>query len=83
MQKFNPCDISIIDASFEESGTSVDVSDDVAKDTLTILREVVNCLDTTHKNKLNDLLSELYVEASAAAPADSAKTPAADTTKKK
>lgn len=63
LQKFNPCDISIIDASFEESGTSVDVSDDVAKDTLTILREVVNCLDTTHKNKLNDLLSELYVEA--------------------
>ena len=64
LQKHNPCDISVIDASFENAGTlNEEESSDVAKDTLTILREVVATLDTTHKNKLNDLLSELYLEA--------------------
>ena len=64
LQKHNPCDISVIDASFENAGQGHEIDDgDVAKDTLTILREVVTSLETTHKNKLNDLLSELYIEA--------------------
>lgn len=63
LQKYNPCDISIVDASFETGSLVEDVDADEAKDTLTILHEVVQSLETQHKNKLNNFLSELYVEA--------------------
>lgn len=63
LQKFNPHDISVIDASVDEIVLSENFTSDETKDTLSILREVVQELDTEHKNKLTSLLSELYVEA--------------------
>jgi hypothetical protein len=63
LQKHNPCDISIVDASFETGSLMEEVDSNEAKDTLTILREVVQSLETQHRNKLNDFLSELYIEA--------------------
>ena len=63
IQKSNPCDVSVIEASFEEL-TNEDESFDETKDTLTILKECVDTLEMgTHKNQLNDLLRDLYIEA--------------------
>ena len=63
LQKHNPCDISVIDSSFEHISHE-DENFDETKDTLTILKECVECLEVdAHKNMLNDLLRELYTEA--------------------
>lgn len=63
LQKHNPADISVIESTIEDSN-SEDVSIDEAKDTLTILKECVELLDVgEHKNPLNDLLRDLYIEA--------------------
>lgn len=63
IQKSNPCDVSVIEASLEEL-TNEDETFDETKDTLTILKECVDSLEiTTHKNQLNDLLRDLYIEA--------------------
>lgn len=63
LQKHNPADLSVIESAFEE-GISDDVDIDQAKDTLTILKECVESLEINeHKNALNDLLRELYLEA--------------------
>lgn len=63
LQKQNPSDLSVIESAFEEGGTdALDI--DEAKDTLTILKECVDSLDVEeHKNSLNDLLRDLYLEA--------------------
>lgn len=63
LHKLNPADLSVIEAAFED-GISEDVDIDQAKDTLTILKECVECLEVDeHKNSLNDLLRDLYLEA--------------------
>jgi hypothetical protein len=63
LQKHNPADLSVIESAFED-GISDDVDIDQAKDTLTILKECVDSLEIDeHKNALNDLLRELYLEA--------------------
>lgn len=63
LQKHNPADLSVIESAFEE-GISDNVDIDEAKDTLTILKECVDSLEIDeHKNALNDLLRELYLEA--------------------
>lgn len=63
LQKHNPADLSVIESAFED-GISEDVDIDEAKDTLTILKECVDSLEIEdHKNSLNDLLRDLYLEA--------------------
>jgi len=63
LQKNNPADISVIESAFE-NGLSDQDDIDQAKDTLTILKECVDTLNVDeHKNSLNDLLRELYIEA--------------------
>jgi DNA repair exonuclease SbcCD nuclease subunit len=63
IQKSNPCDVSVIESSFEEL-TGDDETFDETKDTLTILKECVDTLEIgAHKNQLNDLLRDLYIEA--------------------
>jgi DNA repair exonuclease SbcCD nuclease subunit len=63
LQKNNPADLSVIESAFED-GISDDVDIDQAKDTLTILKECVDALEVDeHKNALNDLLRDLYLEA--------------------
>lgn len=63
IQKNNPHDVSVVEASFEEL-TGDDETFDETKDTLTILKECVESLEIgTHKNLLNDLLRDLYIEA--------------------
>ena len=63
LQKYNPTDLSVIESSIE--GGEIDSVDiDQAKDTLSILKECVDALEVpNHKNALNDLLRELYIEA--------------------
>ena len=62
LQKYNPCDISIIEAAFETLSNSDETLDET-KDTLTILKECVNSLETgVDKKELNELLRELYAE---------------------
>lgn len=63
LQKFNPCDISVIDSSVDEMVLASEGDTDVTKDTLTILKEVVSGLETEHKTQLTNFLSELYIEA--------------------
>jgi DNA repair exonuclease SbcCD nuclease subunit len=63
IQKNNPHDVSVVEASFEEL-TSDEETFDETKDTLTILKECAESLEIgAHKNLLNDLLRDLYIEA--------------------
>lgn len=63
LHKHNPCDLSVVESTFEEL-TTEDETFDETKDTLTILKECVDTLEIgSHKNQLNDLLRDLYVEA--------------------
>lgn len=63
LQKVNPVDISIVEASFD-SGEIQDDALDETKDTLTILQEYVKSMSLqTHEPELLTLFSELYVEA--------------------
>lgn len=63
LQKHNPADLSVIESALDENSTE-EIDIDEAKDTLTILRECVDSLDVEeHKNSLNDLLRDLYLEA--------------------
>ena len=63
LQKYNPCDISVIESSFENLSEG-DSSLDETKDTLTILKECVDSLELgVSKSDLNELLRELYAEA--------------------
>lgn len=63
LQKVNPADLSVIESSID-SGVVGEIDIDQAKDTLTILVECANDLNAgDHKQMLNDLLRELYIQA--------------------
>ena len=63
LQKASPCDISIVEGSFEDSGETEDDVDE-AKDTLTILMEYVDSLGLeSGQEDLKQVLRDLYIEA--------------------
>jgi hypothetical protein len=63
LYKENPADVSIIEASMDDSSTE-EVSLEAGKDTLTFLTDYVNGMNVeSHKNELIEQLRTLYIEA--------------------
>ena len=59
INKWNPSDVSVVEVSVDEDNEDVDQ----VKDTLTLLTEYVNNLDIQYKDRLTELLRDLYYEA--------------------
>lgn len=63
LQKVNPCDINVVDGSFEELGEEQEEVDE-AKDTLSTLMEYVDGLGLeSGQEELKQVLRDLYIEA--------------------